>query len=418
MKVCKIRFYPNQSQKNLINETLGCVRYVKNLYIEYNQRIHNKTGRFVTGYDFSKILNKLKKNEEEYMWISKYSSKAIKDAIMDEEKAFIRFFKEKKGYPKFKSRKRLNKESFFFIKDNIHYTSNPHIIKIPILGKIHITEYKYLPEISSITSGRVILDRGKFYVLFIYENETDNTNEYTDIKLGIDVGIKKYATIYSNDDKIIQVESFIKYDNYKRIKDKITRLQQIISNKVEINYGRYLNIFLDKYHREPTEIDKNIMKGESYKTSNIRRIKRKISRLHIKLANIRKDFICKLVYQIVARTKPKCITIENLSISDMIKIIPNEDNNHTLHKYISESGFYMFFINMQNKCKEYGVKLRVADKYFASSKICSCCGKKKKVLSLQDRIFVCDYCGYTIDRDVNAAINLCNLHKSKIAYAI
>ena len=80
-KVCKIRIYPNNSQIKLINETLGCCRYVKNLYIEYNQKIYNEEGRFISGYDFSKIINKLKKTSNTYSWIYKYSSKAIKDAI-------------------------------------------------------------------------------------------------------------------------------------------------------------------------------------------------------------------------------------------------------------------------------------------------------------------------------------------------
>ena len=78
---------------------------------------------FITGYDFSKILNKLKKEDEDYIWLNEISSKAIKDAIMSKEKAYRVFFKKKKGFPKFKSRKRTNKESYFFIKDNIHYIS-------------------------------------------------------------------------------------------------------------------------------------------------------------------------------------------------------------------------------------------------------------------------------------------------------
>ena len=152
---------------------------------------------------------------------------------------------------------------------------------------------------------------------------------------------------------------------------------------------------------------KNKMKGESYKTSCIRKLKRKISKLYTKITNIRKDFIYKLVYNIVVRTKPRVITMEDLDISDMLQ----QDTSKTLHKYISMSGFYMFRTHIIHKCMEFNTKLRLANKYFASSKICSSCGNKKDNLSLSTRTYHCDKCGLEIDRDLNAAINLCNLKK-------
>lgn len=108
-RVCKIRFYPNQTQKVKINNILGCCRYVSNLYIEYNQERYTKTGEFITGYEFSRIITKLKKNEPRFMWLNEISTKAIKDSIMNTEKAFKKFFRKTAGYPKFKSRKRLKK---------------------------------------------------------------------------------------------------------------------------------------------------------------------------------------------------------------------------------------------------------------------------------------------------------------------
>ena len=94
-KVCKIRIYPNKAQIGIITKTLGTCRYVYNLYLEYNQKIYKEKGEFLSAYEFSKILNKLKKNEPRYQWISDVSSKAIKDTIMTAEKAFKRFFKKK-----------------------------------------------------------------------------------------------------------------------------------------------------------------------------------------------------------------------------------------------------------------------------------------------------------------------------------
>ena len=406
-KVCKIRIYPNESQINLINETLGCCRYVQNMYIDYNIKIHKEEERFISGYEFSKIINKLKKTSDKYYWISNYSSKAIKDAIMNGEKSFKKFFKNKKGFPKFKSRKRLNKESFFFIKDNIKYTDNKNLIKLPILGKVRITESSYLPDIGYITSGRIIREYDKYYVMFIY-NYTPQKIKLNKIKLGIDVGVQNYLTIVDSNYEFMKIKHFKDYDYYKKLDNKIIKLQQIISNKAEINYAKLLHKWMDKHPNEDlNEKYKNIMKGESYDSSQIRRLQRKIRVLKSKQANIRKDFINKLVYHITARTKPNKITIENLDIKSMIK--HTHEYETSLHKYISESNFYYFKEKLIQKCIELGITLRLADKYFASSKTCSSCGTKNKSLTLNDRVFKCSNCGFKLDRDMNASINLMKL---------
>lgn len=381
--------------------------------------MYESYGTFVAGYDFDKMLNKLKKNDENYSWICNYSTKAVKAALQDEEKAFKRFFKKQGGYPKFKSRKRLTKESFYFIKEGIRRTDNKYIIRIPILGKIRITEYDYIPDISSITSGRVIKDHDKYYVSFTYNEKPVENFRHSKLKLGIDVGIKYYATIYMSDNSYIQKDSFLQDPKYKKIHDKIQRIQEIISKKAEINYWKLLNQYLDSHDgNEPDETTKRIKRGESYNTSNIRRLKRKICSLHNKLVNIRTDFINKLVYDIVARTKPRIITVENLDISEMIENIKNQTNDHNLHRMIAESSFYTFKTCLANKCKTYGCKLRFADKFFASSKICSRCGNKLETLKLTDRTYHCESCGFTIDRDVNAAINLCSLKKKNYTVCI
>ena len=414
-KVCKIRIYPNSSQMDLINRTLGCCRFIKNKYIEFNQLAYKQNKEFISGYTFSKYLNQTKKNSPKYKWIQDYSSKAIKDAIMEEEKAFKKFFKRKKGFPKYKSRKRLNKESFFFVKNNIHLTENKYIIKIPILGKIRITEYNYIPDISTISSGRVILENNKYYISFIYEAKKKHTR-LNHIKMGIDVGIKNFASIYiSNGDKYKTLH-FKNESKYKQIQEKIASLQRILSYKVEVNYIRKLNQYLDIHKEEPNDKTKNIMKGESYNTSGVRSIRRKINQLYKTITSIRLDRLRKFVSSIVTRIKPRIITIENLNVSDMLSK-GNKDSNHTLRRYISISGFGLLKDMFIHKCNEWGIELRLADRYFASSKICSCCGKKKKTLSLVDRVFHCEYCGYEEDRDMNAAINLCNIKKNDYCIA-
>ena len=153
------------------------------------------------------------------------------------------------------------------------------------------------------------------------------------------------------------------------------------------------------------------MKGESYNTSQIKKMRKKINRLYQKKSNIRKDFIDKLVYFIVVRTKPEYITIEDLGVKNMLE----NDSNHSLHKYIAESGFYYFRTHLTDKCHEFVTELRIALRYFASSKTCSRCGHKLKSLSLNDRVYRCPECGLVIDRDLNASINLTYTDKYSIA---
>ena len=149
------------------------------------------------------------------------------------------------------------------------------------------------------------------------------------------------------------------------------------------------------------------MKGESYNTSQIRRLKKKISKLYKKKVNIAKDVILKLVDILVTRTKPRYITIEDLSIKNIIET----EGFHDLHRLVTESRWFFFKERLSQKCKEYSIELRIADKFFASSKTCSFCGKKNKELKLSDRVFICPHCGYKVDRDINASINLCNTKK-------
>ena len=405
IKTVKLRIYPNKSQIRIINGTLGCCRYIYNKYIEFNINSYKTSGKFISGYEFSKYINWLKKNDSDYEWIKKYSSKAIKDTIMNAEKSFKKFFKNKKGFPKFKSRKRTHKESYFFIKDQINYIKY-NIINIPVLGRIRITQNYDLPNIEDVTSGRVIREYNKYYIMLIYEYN----NEYLSLtknSLGIDLGLKNYCTVanssYDVGTKFIR--HFKNSSKYKKINDKIIKLQQIISTKAEINYYRLLNKWLDNNPtKELNETYKKIMKGESYNSSQIRKMFKKIRVLKSKLSNIRYDFINKTVHALTVITKPKCITVEDLNVMDMIKHNGTKDTK--LHKSIQESSFYSFKIKLLNKCLEYGIKFRIVTQWYPSTKKCFICNHKFKNITLSDRILYYPNCGLEIDRDINAAYNI------------
>ena len=406
-KVCKLRIYPNKTQEMVINRTLGACRFIYNKYIEYNINYYKETGKFLTAYDFSKILTELKKTEE-FSWLNEISSKALKDSIMSCEKSFKRFFKKKQARPpKFRSKKQPI-QSYFFIKDSIHLnTGKKNIIRIPILKNIRITERNYLPDEKLVTSGRIIKEGDKYYISFIYDTDIKESTIRSQ-GCGIDLGIEKFATIHYKTGDTMVIESFVNSNKFKEINEKIKYYQRLISQKAEINYGRLKNNYLDQHQDgKIPEKSKNIMKGESYNTSQIQRLKKKISKLYKKKVNIAKDTILKLVDILVTRTKPRYITIEDLCIKNMIET----EGFHDLHRLITESRWFFFKERLSQKCKEYNIELRIADKFFASSKTCSVCGKKHKDLKLSDRMFICPHCGYKVDRDINASINLCNTKK-------
>ena len=406
IKTVKIRIYPNNSQRILINGTISCIRYIKNLYIEYNiKSIENGEG-FITENSFSKFINKLKNEEEEYYWIKKYSTKAIKYGIKEEYKAFKKYFNKTSGFPKFKSKKDNVHDSYYFIKDGIHLTDNKRIIKIPIIGKIRITDECSIPMIDSIVSGRIIREYNKYYVMFIYKtNEIDI--KHIKYKVGIDVGLKNYATLfYSSYDQFF-IPHFKDNDNYKQHKKCCKKLKEIRDRKQQINLSRSIEDFQSQYKRKPNTEEYNTLLSKSFQTSNIIKINKKIYRHERKMKHIREDYIHKLIYLIVVRTKPYKIFIEDLKIKKLV----TQTQYQQLRPLIMESGFYTFKEKLIYKCHEYRTGVYLVKETYPSTKICSNCGIKNKNISISDRIFSCSFCGAKIDRDINAAYNICNVKK-------
>ena len=414
-RVFKIRCYPTKTQIKKIEQNFGICRFVWNMYLEYIQKEYANNRPYPNNYEYSKYLNALKNDNPDFHFIKEASSKAIRNTIDNINIAMKRFFNKTASYPKFKSKKRNPIRSVFLNNDGrkcLNFLeNNPKYMKLPYYGKMKIKYRKrelfLRPSNNNISSGRLVKEGKKYYICLIYNKERVDILK-NNISCGIDVGITNYATIYYSDGNYYQQESILKDSRYIDIDNKIEELQVIINHKQEINYQRLLIDFINKHDgEEPSEKYKNIMKGGSYNTSNINKLWVKIRKLYTKRTNIVKDFINKLVNDIVVRTKPLSITVETLSVRDMLE----NDSSHLLHDLIAKSNWYKFFASLKNKCEEFMIELRRADKYFASSKKCSVCGEKNKNLTLNDRVYYCDSCGITIDRDLNAAINLCKLTK-------
>ena len=394
-KAYKMEINPTDEQKSKIHRTIGVSRFVYNFYIARNKEIYEREGKFVSGMDFSKWLNnEYIPNNQEMKWIKEVSSKATKQAIMNGDKVFRDFFKKAKGFPRFKKKKNQDVKAYFPKNNKTDWTIERHRVKIPTLGWVRLKEFGYIPINSMVKSGTVSQKADRYYVsVLVEERDIKIPNSNIGIKisnpnnegLGIDLGIKEFVVCSDG----IKFKNINKTLTVKKIEKKLKREQRKLSRKYESLKTR----------------NKNIREGRAT-SQNIQKQIVKVQKLHQRLRNIRTDYINKTVFSII-KQKPSYITIEDLAVSNMMK------NKH-LSKAIASQKFFEFKVKLMSKCKQNNIELRIVDRFYPSSKTCSQCGKVKKDLKLSDRIYKCD-CGFTIDRDLNASINLKNAKEYKIA---
>ena len=382
----KVEINPTDKQKSKIHQTIGVSRFVYNFYIAHNKEIYHREGKFVSGMDFSKWLNNeyIPKNQD-MKWIKEVSSKATKQAIMNGDKAFRDFFKKAKGFPRFKKKKNQDVKAYFPKNNKTDWTLERHRVKIPTLGWVRLKEFGYIPVNSIVKSGTVSQKADKYYVSILVEEDDKKVYKSTNEGLGIDLGVKEFVVCSDG----IKFKNINKTSTVKKVEKKLKREQRKLSRKYESLKIR----------------NKNLKEGRAT-SQNIQKQLVKVQKLHQRLTNIRTDYINKIVSSII-KQKPSYITIEDLAVSNLMK------NKH-LSKAIASQKFFEFKTKLMFKCKENHIELRIVDRFYPSSKTCSSCGKVKKDLKLSDRVYKCD-CGLTIDRDLNASINLKNAKEYKIA---
>ena len=385
MKTFKTELKPTVTQIDKLYNTIGVCRFVYNLYIATNVERHKNNEPFMSGFTFSKYLNnEYRVANPDKSWIREVSSKAVKQSIMDAEIAFKRFFKKLARFPRFKKKGKCNISVYFPKNNKTDLLVERHRIKIPTLGWTRIKEFGYIPPNSTVKSVRVTYKAGRWFVSCLVDIEADRYYDepYTN-GIGIDIGITNLAI---TSDGLFHFN----INKTKRIKDltkNLKREQRKFPRKLE-------NLKLRRV-------------GVSATHRNIEKQKLKIQKIYFKLSNIRKDYINQIISNTV-KTKPGYITIEDLNVRGMLK-------NRCLSKAISQQLFYYFKERLIFKCLQHGIQLRIVDRFYPSSKLCSCCGNKKVDLKLNDRVYSCPSCGIVLDRDVNAAINLKQAVEFKIA---
>lgn len=381
----KTEINPTDEQKRIIHRTIGTCRYVYNFYLAHNKEIHEQGGKFISGMTFSKWLNNEYIPEHpEFAWIKDASSKSVKQSIMNAERAFKNFFKHNADFPKFKKKGHSDVKMYFVKTDaKVIIPCERHRIKIPTLGWVRLKEKGYLPtnpETHIIKSGCVSYRAGRYYVSVLVEEEDNPKPVLNNFGIGVDLGVKNFAVCsdghtYRNINKTTKM---------RKLERKLRREQRRLSRKYE---------------------NHKLKKGEATR-QNIQKQVLTVQKLHKRLNDTRTDYLNKIISELV-KTKPAWITIENLNVSGMMK-------NRHLSKAIGQQKFFEFREKLTAKCREYGIELRVVDRFYPSSKTCHNCGHIKTDLKLSDRTFVCD-CGYKADRDFNACLNLRDCKTYEIA---
>ena len=373
---------PTPEQACKIRRTIGTCRYVYNLFIEVTETRYAAGQPYMSGYAFGKYLNSeyLPANPDK-SWIKEASSKAIKKVIMDADGAYKKFFKHKAGHPRFKKKSNEN-QTMYFVNAGLHVER--HRIKIPTIGWVRLKEFGYIPTKTKYMSGTVSVSAGRYYVSVIAEVPEPTKSVLNKTGIGIDLGVKSLAVTSEN--QVFQNINTSK--RVRKVEKQLRRAQRKLSRKYES---------LKERNKKS--------KGEATR-QNIQKQKLKVARIYYHLQQIRRDYENKVTTSLV-RTKPAYIVLEDLNVRGMLK-------NRYLSKRIRDQRFYSFREQLTRKAKLAGIEVRIANRRYPSSKTCHNCKNIKKDLELSDRIYKCKHCGISIDRDLNAALNL----RDTTSYAI
>ena len=377
IETIKVQLRPNNKQLTKLFQYAGCSRFAYNWAIAREQENHKLGNKFLQDGELRKEFTQLKK-QENHKWLTNISNNVTKQAIKDACNSYKRFFKGQSKYPKFKNKKN-SKQSFY--QDNVKIQFTDTHVKVEgfatskkknkqKLNWIKLCEKGRIPTNCKYMNPRFTFDGLHWWVSVSVEVD-DNNGIPTNEGIGIDLGLKDLAVCSDGN----TYRNINKTTKEKRLEKKKRMLQRSISRKYNMN-----------------------KRGESYKkTSNIIKREKELLKVIERLTNIRQNHLHQITSEIVKR-KPSFICIEDLNVSGMMK------NKH-LSKAVQQQGFYEFRRQIEYKSVWNNIPVIIADRFFPSSKLCSCCGVIKKDLKLSDRVYKCD-CGNIIDRDYQASLNL------------
>ncbi len=386
IKTIRVMLIPNNKQKTKLFQYANTARFAYNWALGREKENYENGGKFICEGDLRKEFTQLKKTDE-YLWLKKISNNVPKQAIRDACTTYQNFFNVVSKAPRFKSKKH-SIPKFYQDTQKIKFTDTHVKVEGFATSKRHnkqklnwirLAEHGRIPTDCNYSNPRIKYDGLNWYLTVGIEYK-DKESIPTNDGIGIDLGIKDLA-ICSDKHKYKNIN---KIQKVKKLEKRKRRLQRCISRRYEKN-----------------------KKGEYYcKTSNIIKSEKELLKLNHRLTNIRQNYLHKTTSEIIKR-EPSFICIEDLNVKGMMK-------NRHLSKAIQQQCFGEFRRQIEYKSKWNNTKVIIADRFYPSSRLCSCCGKIKKDLKLSDRIYRCE-CGNIIDRDYQAAINLKNYGEMRIS---
>jgi putative transposase len=364
LKAFKYRIYPNQEQVQMFEEHFGATRFVYNWGLEQKTTAYQTESKSLSCIELTNSMKVLKETES---WLKTVNSQSLQMALRNLDNAFTKFFREKKGFPRFKSRH--NPKQSFHCPQFCTVNWENSTISIPkiksIKAKLH---RKFEGQIKTVTISRSAT--GNYFVSILVENDVPLSKK-AELKIedavGIDVGLSRFLT--ASDGMIVENPRFL-----KKSSDRLAYEQYRFSK----------------------------MKKRS---ANRAKQKKRIARIHEHVSNQRRDFLHKVTARLVGESQATTFCIEDLSVKNMQK-------NHCLAKSISDVAWGMFFDFLKYKCDWSGKNLLDIGRFDPSSKTCSSCGAINKELKLSDRVWTCS-CGAVHDRDLNASVNIKKMAFSK-----
>lgn len=357
MQATKVRLYPNAEQADFLNRQFGSVRFVYNTALHIISHRYRRHAQSLSAYHDIKKLLPIAKRNRRYAWLKESDSVALAQACINLDKAFKRFFKEKKGYPRFKSRR--GKQSSYHC---MSVSVGDDWVRVPKCSPIKARIHRQVTgKLKSITLSRTTT--GKYYASLLHEVEQPIIAPLevvdADKVIGLDMGLT-HLLIDSSGRKVANPR------HTKKAQRNLKRKQQALSRKV---------------------------KG----SANRARARLHVAKAHERVANARNDYQHKLSRQIVDDNQ--AVIVETLKVSNMLR-------NRKLARHIADAGWHALLTKLEYKAREQGKQVIKLDQWFASSKTCHCCGYKVAEMPLSVRSWTCPECGSSHDRDINAAINL------------